>query len=87
MSRTSKHQANTPNGDIPGPSDKGGASEEVLSSPHPAVLDADGGIAVDGGSLPGAKDDFEGETDGNGGVPGAHGPRATPPPNEQDIKQ
>ena len=73
MSRTSKHQADTPNGRQPGPADVIVGGEAVMAEEHPEILDADGGLAIDGGKLPGRHDDFEGEIDQSRPVPGATG--------------
>lgn len=52
------------------------------------VLDETGGLAVDGGKLPGAKDDFDGELDDDrpAVVPGADPNNAVRPPNAQDLR-
>jgi hypothetical protein len=87
MSRTSKHQADTPNARQPGPADAIIGSEEILAEERPEILDSEGGLAIDGGKLPGKHDDFDGEIDANHNVPGAHGEGAVKPPNSRDLRQ
>ncbi|MGV3615507.1 MAG: hypothetical protein ACO1SV_09260 [Fimbriimonas sp.] len=85
MSRTSKHQGDTPNGRTPGPADSVIGSEVVLAESHPEILDEDGGLAIDGGKLPGRHDDFDGELDQNRGVPGADGDAGAKPHDTRDL--
>ena len=94
----SKHQSDTASGRLPGngnqadgrqrgPGDSVVGSQALLATEHPEILDADGGLAIDGGKLPGKHDDFDGEIDQNRAVPGANGEGGVKPPNDQDIRQ
>lgn len=56
-----------------GPAEVISGSEVTLAEDHPEIIDIDGGLAIDGGKLPGRHDDFEGELDQGHPVPGATG--------------
>lgn len=73
MSKTSKHQHETLAPRQTGPADVITGSEILLAEEHPEIIDIDGGLAIDGGKLPGRHDDFEGELDQGHPVPGATG--------------
>lgn len=73
MSKPNKHQNDNFHPRPTGPADVITGSEVLLAEEHPEIIDVDGGLAIDGGKLPGRHDDFEGELDQGHPVPGATG--------------